>query len=335
MADEARITYAPPTVPAQRVLELKVNGSLTGQGFELTFNDGFNALIGGRGSGKSAVLEYLRFGLGRSTIDMAEDASRDRERDLITSTLVGGHVEVLLERDGVQEVWRRTLDKQACITVTAQGTEAVELPVSTAQERFRARAFSQKQLSTLVRRPETADEQITGIAAAEWVDLRHQMEKEIESAEREVHLAFQRVVQGWAAEASSDRAATATIDLKRRVNATRERLEQAGLTETQQIILDRAPKYARAEAQFESTLRDIDRRLSAVAEIGEIELSGWDQAAEIPDALQAQQILTQANQRIAEIKDELGAVLLLARNGIDEARGSFESRYSEFKVKSE
>ncbi|MGA3212686.1 MAG: ATP-binding protein [Terriglobales bacterium] len=92
LADEARITYSNPVLPSQRILEMRVNSSLVGRDFELVFNDGFNSIIGGRGAGKSALLEYLRFGLGRSTQDITSDADSElqRYRDLIDRTLSEG-----------------------------------------------------------------------------------------------------------------------------------------------------------------------------------------------------------------------------------------------------
>jgi chromosome segregation protein len=65
LADEARIAYDPPETPLERLVEVRIKSSLTGDDpLIITFNPGFNVFIGGRGSGKSAVLEYLRFGLG-------------------------------------------------------------------------------------------------------------------------------------------------------------------------------------------------------------------------------------------------------------------------------
>jgi len=335
LADEARITYAMPTIPTQRVLELRVSSTLTGASFELTFNDGFNALIGGRGSGKSAILEYLRFGLGRSTIDTEEHPSTDRERDLIKSTLAGGYVEVDLERDGVRETWRRTLDRQASISIRNSDGETVELPIATVHERFRARAFSQKQLSTLVRRPENADEQITGIAAAESVDLRRQSEERISVAEREINSAFQRVVQGWAANSAFERAAVATDDLRKRVEATRERLEQGGLSPEQQAVLDQHSVYARTDNQFLTASRVIAQKLTELDQIAAINLDGWVNTIELPPVTEVKQSLADANTRIAQIRDDFKTALTAVQTSILEKHVAFRSLHEEFKKRYE
>ena len=190
LADQARIAYDQPEQPSHRIIGLKLSTSLTGPDFELSFNDGFNSIIGGRGSGKSAILEYLRFGLGRSIIDEPADVNLERERELITSTLMPAGVEVLIERNGIRETWKRTLDKSNVITVVDVSGNMEQIGVLEARDRFKARAFYQKQLSTLVRKKETSDEQITGIAAAELVDRRHECTALIASAESEIHASF-------------------------------------------------------------------------------------------------------------------------------------------------
>lgn len=332
LADKARIAYTLPVIPAQRVLEVRIGSALTGPKFSLTFNDGFNALIGGRGSGKSAILEYLRFGLGRSTIDTAEDPSSERERDLIISTLPGGFVEVDLERDGVKETWRRTLDRQSHITIRDDKGSTTELPITTAHERFRARAFSQKQLSTLVRRPNSADEQITGIAAAESVDLRRQSEQRMQRVEREIAAAFQKMVQGWAAEAAYDRDVSATADLKRRVEAIRARLEEGGLSPEQQAILDQHPVFSRTENQFQAALRAIGQKLSSIDQLTEMGTEGWADLANLPPVAEAKQIIEKGNAAIVEARDALRKVLEKTKLDFDTKHEEFGKLHQDFIV---
>lgn len=325
LADEARITYQQPSIPSQRVLALRTSSTLVGNDFHLVLNDGFNALIGGRGSGKSAVLEYLRFGLGRSTLDTDEDATSDRERDLIKSTLAGGFVEVDLERDGVKETWRRSLDRQSIISISSEAGGKIELPISSVHERFRARAFSQKQLSTMVRRLETADEQITGIAAAESVDLRRQSEQRIRVAEQQIRSAAQKVFQGWMAEAARDRAVAIANDLRQRVDAIRKRLEAGGLTPDQKLILDQHPMYARAESHFSNALRSIREKYRSTEQSGEVIAGGWSDAIEVKPVSAAKEAIAKANLAIQRAKDEL-------KSALDNAQASVEAEYESFKV---
>ena len=47
--------------------EIEIQSTLTGEAPpRLTMNDGLTVLVGGRGSGKSAIIDFLRFALGKS-----------------------------------------------------------------------------------------------------------------------------------------------------------------------------------------------------------------------------------------------------------------------------
>ena len=73
-------------VPHHVVLRLAVTGGFLA-GAHLEFADGLNCLIGGRGAGKTTVLEFLRFGLGLMP-DPKTNAQRHRGIDaLVRSNL--------------------------------------------------------------------------------------------------------------------------------------------------------------------------------------------------------------------------------------------------------
>jgi len=83
-----------PAVTHSRILRMKVTGAAFLGDFSVDWNDYLNAMIGGRGAGKSAILETLRYCLGMSPY--SEQAYRE---SLIKHALgSGGKVEVLLER---------------------------------------------------------------------------------------------------------------------------------------------------------------------------------------------------------------------------------------------
>lgn len=245
LADRARIAYEQPTLPSQRILELHVSSTLCGTDFRVSLNDGFTALIGGRGSGKSAILEYLRFGIGRSSGEVSadEDGQFRRERQLIADTLSDGYVEVTLERDGVIEVWRREGKSRDSLLVTPQAASPEKITIADAQERFRARAFSQKQLSTLVLGPHKASEQMTGIAAAESLDSRKAIEQQMQRAQRDIDIGMQRLVEFWIADAETQKAKRNVNDLKRRIAATKTKLDEVDLSQEDRKILADAPTY--------------------------------------------------------------------------------------------
>lgn len=248
LADEARIAYERPALPSHRLVELRIDSTLTGPDFRLLLNDGFNAVIGGRGSGKSAVLEYLRFGLGRSAGDIVsgEEDYRERDQQLINETLAEGSVTLVIERDGVVETWTRSGAHRETISIRSAGGEGVATSIADAQQRFRARAFYQKQLSTLVSDRVRTAEQMTGIAAAESIDARHAIDREISAAKRDVLSAYQTLVEFWTVEEDQRRALAAGVDLEARLASVQGRMTEAGLTDAQQEMLREAPTYSLA-----------------------------------------------------------------------------------------
>lgn len=338
LADEARISYETPLSPAHRILGLGIDSTLTGPDFELSFNDGFTAIIGGRGTGKSAIIEYLRFGLGRSASDVGTDTddSRSREKDLIADTLQDGAVVVKLERDGVAEMWSRSGARRDMIEVALPDGTREELTIPAAQERFRARAFYQKQLSTLVSDRRKAAEQITGIAAAESVDQRRLSEKEIAESKRKVQSVFGKVTDFWAAEAEHAQSLNAVNDLNRRIEAVKKRLEESGLSPENQKLLDAAPTYNlveeltnEAKGAINADIHTLEAAQTAIPSIDPAQWSGargFDEAVTFLTALE-----TAKNQVRAGLAQATGALEAL-RQAHDQFAASFKARQNSFNL---
>jgi chromosome segregation protein len=270
LADEARIFYTRPQVPSERIVELEVLSKLTGVApMRVTFNEGFNAFIGGRGSGKSAMLEYLAFALGKAESDNSPEDSkpgrrREREAALIQDTLAdGGWVKITIDREGVRERWLRTGAKPAEITVTvAGGTETHS--VVAAQVRFPARAFHQKELSTTMVNPETAADNITLIAAAEAIEDRLRIERDISKAKRAVVAALLEIAAHWQTELELAAARNLVADLKRRLASIVSQMEAGGIKAEDLGVLADAPRYGRAENYLADLKRILAEDLSRV-----------------------------------------------------------------------
>jgi chromosome segregation protein len=255
LADESRISYVTPEIPSERILELHVVSALTGEErFDISFNDGFTTIIGGRGSGKSALLEYLRFGLGRTRRDLprnegAASSDTDREERLIEETLAEvGYVEVKIEREGVIETWYRDLENRQTIWVTSEDEDETELTIEDAQRRFRARAFYQKGLSTTMNNAVNAAEQITGIAAAEQLDERRKIDADVDRAKRAIGVALRHQSAFWQTQLEHRRAVATVSDLKRRIDAIAGKLKKEGVQQDALDTIAMAQVHERAKA---------------------------------------------------------------------------------------
>ncbi|MCP4394103.1 MAG: AAA family ATPase [Alphaproteobacteria bacterium] len=70
LSQKSRIRLYQPKVPNIRIRSVTVTGTNPLLDTMVELNAGYNAVIGGRGSGKSSMLEYIAFGLGRSCVDI-------------------------------------------------------------------------------------------------------------------------------------------------------------------------------------------------------------------------------------------------------------------------
>lgn len=123
---QTRVLTRPPEAPKHaRIRAMEVEGGFL-DGLLLRFNDDLTALIGGRGAGKSAVLETLRYGLGVSPYtDQSERLS------LVRHALgSGGRVRLVLDRPGPspqQYEVTRVLDQQPRVADLTGGGKTVDV----------------------------------------------------------------------------------------------------------------------------------------------------------------------------------------------------------------
>lgn len=92
LAPDSRIRHEEPRLPSVVITKVAIQGASYIENGEYTFNQQMNSIIGGRGAGKSSLLEYIRFALGCSALD-GKDAQDDdakatkRMREMLQNTL--------------------------------------------------------------------------------------------------------------------------------------------------------------------------------------------------------------------------------------------------------
>ena len=151
LAEESRIVHEAPGVPSVHVTRLEVSNSKFLGPVMLELNPQYNAFIGGRGTGKSSALEYLRWALCDQPPGPAEDGSVDlaaRRRRLIEGTLAPhhAHVEVHFSLNGIAHYVRRDATTNQLELKIGSGKLT---PASEAEVRalLPIQAYSQRQLS--------------------------------------------------------------------------------------------------------------------------------------------------------------------------------------------
>jgi chromosome segregation protein len=112
LAQESRVSQETPRLPSVVVSSISVSNSVFLGPIELELNPQYNALIGGRGTGKSTILEYVRWALCDQPPGVEDDDIPNyqaRRGRLIEQTLkpVNASVQVRFEVNGVPHVVRR------------------------------------------------------------------------------------------------------------------------------------------------------------------------------------------------------------------------------------
>lgn len=151
LAQESRVAHEPPKLPAVVVGSISVSNSAFLGPVDLEFNPQYSALIGGRGTGKSTILEYLRWALCDQPPGFADEDTPNyqaRRARLIEQTLkpLNATVQVRFEVNGVPHVVRRSSHDGSLLMKIADG----ELKACTEDEvrsLLPIQAYSQKQLS--------------------------------------------------------------------------------------------------------------------------------------------------------------------------------------------
>ncbi|WP_349290431.1 TrlF family AAA-like ATPase [Rhodococcus sp. 14-2483-1-1] len=154
LAQESRISHVSPATPNVWISRVVVSSSKFMGRVDVALNPQYTALIGGRGTGKSTVLDYLRWALcdqpAQASADDEVADPRVRQRKLIESTLkpYDAHVEVHCVINGITHVVRRHGGDGTIQLKVGEG-QFEKVAEAAIQSLLPIQAYSQKQLSSV------------------------------------------------------------------------------------------------------------------------------------------------------------------------------------------
>lgn len=98
-----------------KIKSLEVKGGFL-DGMKIEFDDNLNCLIGGRGTGKTTVIEFIRYALGRMPDrDLSSSQYKTIER-LIQNNLGNGELRLEIETmDGLSYIIEKNLDEETLV----------------------------------------------------------------------------------------------------------------------------------------------------------------------------------------------------------------------------
>ena len=232
LGHHSRIKAERPTIPSLVIAMAEIEGSAILHSTAKNVNPEFNAVIGGRGTGKSTFLEYLAFGLGRSCYDAPRDeySGNERMRDLINETLVtqSGKVSLKIVQDNaVFSVIRGpNTAYQPQIVYPNGSTQTID--VAELRRLFPAVVYSQGELAEIGkqtgRRTKLVD--LMQFVKPDYKRLNDQLAEDIEAAKLKVRSAIQSVASAWELQSRVRKLTTNRDSLKQRVEALEKTLPE-------------------------------------------------------------------------------------------------------------
>lgn len=282
LGHQSRIRIEPPELPSLFVTELEVVGSTILEDANVVFSSEFNSTIGGRGSGKSSLLEYLSFGLGRSCHDVPRDhySATERLSGLVNDTLVskGGRVTLRIVQDNALFAIERGPATAYQPQVTYPNGDTQTVNTKDLRTLFPAVVYSQGELAEIgAKAGEKA--QLTDLLQfvnPEYKREDDRLKQNIETEKVAVRAAVQKLAAHWTLQAKLRQLKTSRDSLVQRVQALEKTLpKQSEEDQATVTYFDKANEFdsKRAQASKHADQAIDDLRASSIELLNQRDLS--------------------------------------------------------------
>ena len=350
LGKESRLSQGQPELPSVLISRITVSNSKFLGPVDLSFNTQYNAIIGGRGTGKLTILDYLRWGLCDQAAqadddDLANPAQR-RER-LIRNTLraVGGQVEVHFSINDIPHVVRRS-STSGELLLKVGGDDFTKVREDHVRTLLPVHAYSQKQLSSVALR---LDELMRFVTAPiqRSLDAVDQRVTELAGKFRENYARLQRARD---LEASAEQQRLAEKSLAEQAANLRKSLTD--LSPEDREVLDAKPGMDRAresERVADRDLSEVETGFDMLVDRIQRAIRNRDEPADVPASIEptlqiardarlallrdADATVTAALSRVREGRAE-GSALDQVIHEVRIATETFDVRYDEVKLRS-
>lgn len=290
LAQESRLSHLEPAMPNVWISRVVVSQSRFMGRVDVALNTQYTALIGGRGTGKSTILDYLRWALcdqpAKSTEDDEVADPRVRQRRLVEATLrpLDAHVEVHCVINGIAHVVRRyAADGAVQLKVGDGAFEKVR--EGAIQSLLPIQAYSQKQLSSVAIR---VDELLRFVTSP--------IQRKLEEVDRKQQEVAGRLRENYG---TLQRYRNLTDEIQRSDLRVRSLAEQAqslrgglaGLSEEDRMVLDNKSGHDLAGSEQGAWRQQMDgahTRLAEVVASIDASLEGMNLPEELPSDISAE-----------------------------------------------
>jgi chromosome segregation protein len=255
LAQESRVSQEQPRLPEAVITGITISNSTFLGPVDLELNPQYSTLIGGRGTGKSTILEYIRWALCDQPPDMGdEDAPNYQARRvrLIEQTLknVNASVDVRFLVNEVPHVVRRR-SEDGSLSIKVGNDEFRACTEDEVRTLLPVQAYSQKQLSDVSVRTNELTRFVTSPVRAQ---LRH-IRSRLDEAASKVRQTYAIRLRQRTLAAEIERRNLEQRSLQEQADAVRATLTD--LSEEDRALLDKGKSYDAGDAIIESWISDL------------------------------------------------------------------------------
>jgi chromosome segregation protein len=289
LAHQTRIAHAEPRSPALLIESLHVSSSKFMGPVDLEFNPQFNCFIGSRGTGKSSILEYLRWGLCDQPVIAAEGEEipnfQSKRVSLVKNTLAPftSTVTVNFSLNGVRHTVRRKTDSSELL-LKVGNEDFKTVRDQDIRDLLPVQAYSQKQLSSVGVRSEELLRFIEAPILKQLAEIDEQKSDAVESI-RGNYAALQRK-KGLLNALEKHRLEVASLELQcETLKAT-----ISGLKPEESAVLQSHERYLSEFAIVSQWQRDVER-FKSIIQKAQSELQSLPKTALLDESLPNNSIL--------------------------------------------
>jgi chromosome segregation protein len=344
LAKESRLSQIEPELPTSWITALTVSNSKFLGRVNLDFNQQYNAIIGGRGSGKSTILEYLRWGLCDQPVETTDSEMAPvqmNRKKLISNTLlkVEGEVHVTFLLNDVEHIVKRNSKTQEVFLKVGDGDFA---PTNEQEVRnlLPIQAYSQKQLSSVgVRLDELR--RFVELPVKQSLD---QIRSDIQDIEAKIRVAYVELIRKKEVETEISKYNLEIDSLTKQVAALRKTLK--GLSDADQEIIKQKALFENEELIIEDLKNELARaaELLAPLEVEFNEAIAIDDGGELQNPALIKKIREQFSLKFKEINKQIAVLSGLfeesslkqlneAIEAWEKAKEAFEKKYEAAKAR--
>ena len=326
LAPESKIRYERPVLPTTWITDLVVSNSRYFGPFRVVFNPQVSALIGGRGSGKSTVLEYLRWALCDQPYVHEDDEEGElpdyerRRKALVSNTLrtTGAEVTVgLVSHDTRYNVRREAGTGMLFLSIS--GGPEKETTEQLVQSLGAIQGYSQKQLSHVSVRKKELLRLLTTPIAQDLATIRAHREEHASSLRQ----AFERDESKLTLSALLQ---SIELDLQSKQEQLKRLQEQmTGLPAEHRQVIAEHSRFLAGKRLLDSYTESAQKAVDAVDKVAQ-EIDGLATSLQqVSDALPGD-IISELRQLLAEALGRLSRDLITSRESFGGIQDPFNER---------